>query len=34
MDEQTTENEDIMRLEYKVVLVCQQPQCFLVLVGE
>jgi len=33
MDEQTTENKEIKRLEYKVVLVCQQPKCYLVFIG-
>lgn len=28
MDEETTENKE-MRLDYKVVLLCQQPKCCL-----
>lgn len=33
MDGETTENKEIMRLDYKVVLLCQQPDCCLDFVG-
>lgn len=33
MDEETTGNKEIMRQDYKVVLLCQQPKCCLDCVG-